>query len=228
MSQHQRLERPDLERRKPIRNWGTVISPGPPFDAQIGPDLQNANRVLQDQMRTGETAARFFQAALGGRSGGADALDLPRQMMRAWSDLMAFSLEFVARSSGGPTPPPARAAERSETKPNSSSGNALRVAVEIDSVLPARVTVDLRRRPADSTLHLDRLQPYRTNAPAIVGTEIIIAPHDDLAIVRLRIPPDQPAGVYNGVIVEESTSEPVGTISVDVQPPRHASSGAGA
>jgi hypothetical protein len=228
VNQRQRHERPTLERTKPIRNWGTVINPGAPADAQLGPDLQNANRVLQDQMRSGEATARLFQAALGVRPGTADGSDLTRQMIRAWSDLMAFSFEFMARASGGPTPAPARAAERNAERADpahaAAAGHGLRVAVEIESMLPARVTVDIRRRPSDSTLYVDRLQPHRTSAPPIFGTEITVAEQENLATVRLRIAPDQPAGVYNGVIVEESTSEPVGTISVVVLPSRQTTS----
>jgi hypothetical protein len=216
-----RLRRPVLKRTKPIRSWATVVSPEPLIQSQIGPDLQNANRALEEQMRAGAVTARLFQAALGLNTGSGDSQDVTQRMVRAWSDLMSFWLEFVTRSTGGMAQATERATatypQPAEPSKEPSSPEPLRVTVEIDCVRPAKVTVDLPLRARGSKLYVDRLHARGSNAPAITNTEIAISPDEHLVVIRLHIDPDQPAGVYNGVIVEEETSLPVGTISVEVQ-----------
>jgi hypothetical protein len=115
---------------------------------------------------------------------------------------------------------PTTAAGRS---PAADLGERPRVAVEVESGRPARVTVDLRPHARGARLYLDRLHARGANTPPLLGTVIDTSSDDHLVVIRLRIDPDQPTGVYNGVIIDEATSAPAGTISVAIQPARDAS-----
>src|SRR5438552_3371838 len=48
--------------------------------------------------------------------------------------------------------------------------------------------------------------------------DVSIVADGDQVTVRVRVPPDVPAAVYNGLIVDEETSRPAGTVSVRIAP----------
>jgi hypothetical protein len=39
---------------------------------------------------------------------------------------------------------------------------------------------------------------------------------DEPVVVRIRVPAGQPAGVYNGLLIDEETNRPAGTLSVRI------------
>ena len=218
MTRSTRVRRPSLERTKPIRNWTTtVISPDPPR-ASAGPEVQNANRVVEEYLRAGEANARLFQNALGGgaTNGGPD---ITQAMVRAASDMMSFWMELMTRSVGAMSAtaaaPPANAqAGASRSEPSA----RLCVSVAVDSRQPAKVSIDLRPDAKGATLRLERLHRRGSGRKAILdGAAIEAAPGDDVVIVRLHVAADQPPGVYYGVIVNDESSLPVGTLTIELE-----------
>ena len=224
MGTQQRARRPDLGRTAPIRNWASVVTPGNGAgDRPIGHDVQNANRVVEDYLRAGEASARLFQRG-GGGSPAADSGDIAQRMARAASDLMNFWMELFARTAGGqgPTddatagtaPPPQYA-----TAEPAPAGPA-RMAVDVDSERPVTVTVALTDTRAGRRLCVDRLHAREGTTAPLTGITIDRAASDGGLVVRVHVPRAQPEAVYNGVIVDEDTSLPVGTLSVHVLAPR--------
>ena len=217
----ERFRRPPLDRTAPIRNWTTAVSPGPSA-SPIGPDVQNANRVIEDYLRAGEASARLFQGALGGSRNGAGP-DLAQAMMRAASDMMSYWMQLMTRSAGNavPTDGGAQAGPPSPPAAQEVKGaGARRVSVEVDSIRPAIVTVDLRPQAGTAGLTLERLHRQGAGAQPLTGARIESSPDGATVIIRLTVKPAQPAGIYHGVIVDEASSLPVGTISIEVKPGR--------
>jgi hypothetical protein len=218
MARPDRVQRPTPARTKPNRSWATAVSAAPP-GAPIGPEVQNANRVVEEYLRAGEASARQFQNMLGGgaRNG---TPDIAQGMVRAASDMMSFWVELMTRSVGGMTPgDPTRSTNPQHDAPRSDgSRERVRVSVAVDSRRPATVSVDVRPDARSATLRLERLHRRGTGRGVLLsGAAIETSSGDEPITIRLRVAPEQPAGVYHGVIVDEETSRPVGTITVELQ-----------
>jgi hypothetical protein len=139
-------------------------------------------------------------------------------MLRAVSDSVSLWLEFMARSMGGtPAPPPASSPPADPSPVLSMPPPGVRVAVEVDSARPTTVVVDLRPDVRGVDLCVDRLHPRDRGAAPLTGIEIG-GTDGEIARIRLRVGSEQPAGVYNGVIIHKASSLPAGTISVDIKP----------
>lgn len=217
MTRPTRVRRPSLERTKPVRNWTTAILPDLPR-ASAGPDVQNANRVVEEYLRAGEANARLFQNALGGGAKNGNP-DIAQAMVRAASDMMSFWVELMTRSVGGMSVPRAT----TQTNPQGGAsppqpGEPLRISVAVDSRRPARVSIDLRSDAKRGNLRLERLHRRGSGRKSILaGAAVEVSPGEKPVVVRLRVADDQSPGVYYGVIVDDETSLPVGTLTVELE-----------
>ncbi len=228
MSEQDRIRRPPLSRTKPIRNWNNVVSVGAQQpDGLLGDDVQNANRVVEEYLRAGEASARLFQRATGLGSSLGDSQDVAQRMTRAAADLMTFWTELFARSTGGASPaagkngPPEGAVPSSPSRePRQTMAEAPVVAVEVHSVRPVTVTVDLRPEAKGILLCVDRLHARGPRALTIRGVEIERSDDTRIVTFRVRLPREQEPAVYTGVILDERTSLPAGTITVHVHAAR--------
>jgi hypothetical protein len=212
--------RPKLERTKPIRSWTNVVSVGPdPSGDQVGDNVRNANRVIEEYLSAGRATAQRFAGTngLGGAPGSVQ--DIGQSMLRAVSDSMSLWLEFMARSMGGATSSPARPSSQPDDASSTPSmqSRGLRVAVEVDSIRPTTVAVDLRSDVRGVDLCVERLHPRNRAGAPLTGVEIA-GTDAEMPRIRLRIDPEHPPGVYDGVIVNKVSSLPAGTISVDIRP----------
>jgi hypothetical protein len=137
-------------------------------------------------------------------------------MMSFWLELMARLAGSVAPAGSGAATVPPAGVTPPDREPR--TRGAARVSVEVTSDRPITVTLDLRAHDGRSRLHADRLHARDAGGPHLTGVEIEVRPDTDQVIVRVRVDPGQPAGQYDGVIVDDGSSLPCGTISVDVRP----------
>ncbi len=220
MEANERKRRPVLERTKPIRNWTNAVSVGPASSGQqIRQDVQNANRVIEEYMSAGRATAQRFEAASRAASVLGSTEDIAQRVVRAASDSMSLWLEFMARSGGGLVQPQKDAVPPLSTTPNVPAAPAIegfQVAMEVDSLRPVTVSLDLRSDTRRSELTIGRLHPRDSKATPLKDVEIRAASRGGLT-VRLRVEPDQPAGIYHGVMIDERTSLPAGTMSVEIK-----------
>ena len=220
MKRTKRVVRPKLERTKPIRSWTNAVSVTPvPSGEQVGDTVRNANRVIEEYLSAGRVSAQRFAGTTGPGGAPGTVQDIGQSMLRAVSDSVSLWLEFMARSMGGGTPaPPPPSSPAADTSPVLSMQPAgLRVAVEVDSVRPTTVVVDLRPDVRGADLCVDRLHPRDRGAAPLTGIEIG-GTDGEIARIRLRVGSEHPPGVYDGVIIHKETSLPAGTISVDIKP----------
>jgi hypothetical protein len=213
-NESERLHRPDPERDRPIRDapsyardhaWGPRADP-------VSEGVRLGYSVLDEQMREGQRLAERLR----GGARGQPPLDLGALLERAlniYRDIggLAFAAaEALARNTGGsgssgiagsfglgagrpPEPPPAPAA----------SGSAY--AFEVKSSRRVSVKLDLRGAGTPS------LGPLQARGlPAIESAEF------KAGALQLEIADDQPAGVYNAVVVDASSGEPLGTLTVRI------------
>ncbi len=163
-----------------------------------------------------------------------DMQEIATRMAQYASDFAALWFEFLqlmAGSAGGwpmpaaggngtpvsrspesgtsPAPPPA-------STPLPTASELTRVRVAVTSPHPAEVSVDLRAPACAGRLVLQSLRAVDPSKPRLSDVEIASPGGKEPVTVRIRVPPGQPAGVYNGLIIEEDTSRPIGTVSLRI------------
>ncbi|MFT3768299.1 MAG: hypothetical protein QM820_22850 [Minicystis sp.] len=122
------------------------------------------------------------------------------------------SSQVPPSSHGSPSshvPAPAPAVEQQQTL----------ITLAIQSRRPVEVSVDLRPRSAGLALRVHDLRAGGAGEGRIGGVEIEGRPDDDQITIRLQVPDELPPGVYSGLIVDERTSLPRGTLSVRLTAP---------
>jgi hypothetical protein len=198
----ERLHRPDPVRDRPIRDvhsyardhaWGPRADP-------VGEGVRLGYSVLDEQMREGLRLAERLR----GGARGQPPVDLGALLERAlniYRDIGGLALaaaEALARNPASaraaPEPPPAAVPRGAD------------YAFEIKSSRRVSVKLDLRGTGAPS---VGPLQPAQRGAPAIETVGFEPGP-----ALRLEIGDDQPAGVYNAVVVDAGSGEPLGTLTV--------------
>jgi hypothetical protein len=98
-------------------------------------------------------------------------------------------------------------------QPDASAASRIRIAV--DASQPAEVVLDLRPDAAGRRLLVHALRPADGGEGARLG-DVSVESDAGGAVVRVRVPPGHPAGVYNGLVIDEATKCPAGTLSVRV------------
>ena len=151
-----------------------------------------------------------------------DFQDLTARMTRYASDLMDvwFQLIELAAAGRAPMAPPGTGnAQPTETAAGAvepATPPATRVSVEVTSVQPVEVSVDVRPGSAALPLIVHALRAAEADKPRLGDVTLEPAAEPGTLRLRVRIPPDQPPGVYNGLVIDQQTSRPAGTVSVRV------------
>jgi hypothetical protein len=91
-----------------------------------------------------------------------------------------------------------------------------RVRIEVASRWPTEVWLDLRPGAARGPVVVHALRAADPEVPRLEDVTFANGSADEPPILRVRIPPSQPPGVYNGLVIDPRTSRPVGTVSVRV------------
>ena len=191
-------------------------------------------RVIDEYVRQGERAARRFSD----RSYNADAMtkdaqDLTMRMAQYASDFATLWLEFMQLAMGGlgpwPMPPvggahpatPSASASPPAPAPPSSAPDAappLHVKVAVTSPYATEVSLDLRPQVSARRIVVQALRAASGDEARLSDVALEAAGADEPMTLRIHVPAGQPPGVYNGMIVDEATSVPVGTVSVRIMP----------
>jgi hypothetical protein len=187
-------------------------------------------RVINEYIRQGEKAAkRLNDRTYGMQSMGGDFQDMAAQMARFTSDATALWLDaFQAVSRGGwfmpaagagtAATPKARAPQPAMEPGPQTGSEPARVRLQVVSAIPTEVSFDLQPEAAGRPLIVHSLRAVDPESPRLTEVGFRPATDGESASLHVRVPPGQPPGVYNGLIVDERTSRPVGSLSVRVLP----------
>lgn len=231
MSTNDRITRPPLDRTRPIRNWAALLGGSSPGTAPTDPTSSRSDgvgtlgdavsrsvelgyRVVDEYMRQGQRAAlRLQQGRAGTEHLGQDVQDITLRMAQYASELIGTWVELLERAGSA-----RRGTERAPQEPEQAApqapqpGAPLRVAVICGQA--SEVTIELRGGAAGRRLLAHALRAAEPWKPRLEDVDI----HDGVAggatVVSVRVPPAQPPGVYEGLIVDEETSRPVGVVRV--------------
>jgi hypothetical protein len=192
-------------------------------------------RVIDEYIRQGQKAAvRLNDRSYGTQAMASDLQDLGMRMTQYASDFAAVWLEFVqlAARSGSPAAapapvPPARAAHAASAnspapaadgtpRGAAAESDGTRVRIEVVATQPTEVSLDIRPAAATGPLLVHALRAVDPDKPRLTEVSFEAGADDEPPRLRIRVPGGQPPGVYSGLIIDERTSRPAGTVSVRI------------
>jgi hypothetical protein len=196
------------------------------IDDVVTRSVELGYRVVDEYVRQGQRAA----AGLSGRpldpgAATGDLQDMLARMAQYTSDFAGIWMEFLDLASRGGLPgaratggEPSNGTTTAADAPTDDARPNAGVRVEIAATRATEVTVDLRPLTPGRHLVVQGLRALDPDVPRLVAVAVAPDAPDAPTTFRIEVPVDQPPGVYNGVVVEEETSRPVGTVSVRLAP----------
>ncbi|MBV8055502.1 MAG: hypothetical protein JO071_09720 [Deltaproteobacteria bacterium] len=239
MGDDKRLHRQDPERTGPIRSFGEM------YTSRLGTKLRAetatnsaareeaagapaegvglAYRIIDKHINDGRRSAGMLNGQPYNTRAAADRIqEVIERTLGSWRELLPLWLEAVATAVTieplrmPPTPPPAM--PNGENRDASAGGGASAIAIEMMSIRPVTVSIDLRENSDQMPLAALGLRAVDRSKPEL--SDIGIEPDVAGGIkVRICVPQSHPAGTYSGVIVNRETGESRGTLTVRVVEP---------
>jgi hypothetical protein len=220
-----RPQRPHPERTAPNRNPGEMFGGlGGGADAfgsdPISRSVGIGYKIVEQYLETGRSLAAGVAPAANERFDSGNPMgDLASRMMRHTADLFEVWFQMMDVSGAGrprsaPGFPAAMAEAPSAAASNGASAPSPGFSVEVESSRPATVAVEMRGPASGAVLVAHALRSEDESLPRIVGVTVSTSADGAPAVVRVPVPDGQPDGIYNGMIIDEATSLPVGTVSV--------------
>jgi hypothetical protein len=188
-------------------------------------------RVIEEYLRQGQDAARAMGVpSVGGTPSDEGLQNRMSALLRTFSDFAGLWMDLMGKASTGGaaarepgvTPAVGTAGPFSTPRPREDPEGPTAappiLTLDIESARRIEVSVDLRIRSSDLTLRVHDLRAPELDVPRITGVTIEAVPEEERVAIRLRIPDDQPSGIYNGIILDERTGLPRGTLCVRIPP----------
>jgi hypothetical protein len=198
--------------------------PGPGAPAEAGPaaaadPVENAvftaYQVLEQAMRRGRDAARRYTTSsdgdptMSGERNGQDPRDLYAQAFRAWTGMLSTWADLL----GPLIPPGMRPAWPPAAPGESAPPQGVHLVLDVASSRPVEVELDLQPAAPGAELAVQDLRAFEPGKPAIPGARLERLDGGRLRL-HLRVPQDQPPGVYAGMVYDPARSERCGSLTV--------------
>ena len=197
------------------------------FGEAVSRSVELGYRVVDDYIQQGQRAAqRLNDRSIGPETITRDVQELTARMAQYASDFLGVWFEVLELASAGtasrragatpkggadaaaaPTPTPPRPAREP-------SSERTRVRIEVSSARPAEVSLDLVPNAGGASLVVHALRAVDPEKPRLADVVLERGGRGEPLTLRIRVPADQPPGVYNGLIIDEQTNRPAGTVSV--------------
>lgn len=229
MGDDKRLHRKDPERTGPLRSFTEMYSSRPGMrqredSAQAQAEgVGLAYRVIEKHINDGRRSAEMLNGQPYNTRAATDRLqEVIERTLRSWSELLPLWLEAITTAVTiepprmSPTPPPVM--QNGESRGSISGDGSSAIEIEMISMRPVIVSIDLRENSDKMPLATLGLRAVDRSKPEL--SEIGIEPDAAGGIkVRICVQQSHPAGIYSGVIVNRETGESRGTLTVRVLDP---------
>jgi hypothetical protein len=181
--------------------------------------------VVDDYIRQGETVAkRISERGISGAGVSADLQDLASRWFQYVSELSEIWFRLAGLATVGPAalggsrgaaPPTGEASPRAREATAPEHG--ARVTVAVECARPVEVSLDLRSGSWPAGLRAHDLRAADPEKPRLPGPMVERASEDGSITLRVRVPEDQPSGLYSGLLLDEATGVPAGSLSLRVR-----------
>jgi len=208
----ERQHRQDPARDGPMRDFPSYMRShamggrAPPGDDALAQGVKLGYSVLDEQMREGRRLAERLRDGLRPGATAPEYGALIERALNIYRDIGALAFAAAEALAGVSSP---RAA-----KPEPPAAAAVAYAIEVKSARRVQVKLDLSR-PSRAP-RVGPLHPALGGAKAIESVGFVAAAPDAEPKLALEIADDQPAGLYNAVVVDADSGEALGTLSVRI------------
>jgi hypothetical protein len=195
-------------------------------------------RVVDEYIRQGQRAARrMAERSYGPQAIAGDMQELTARMFQYASDFAGVWFQMMGLASTGElgrmpfrwgAPPAGAEPPRAAPEPRPVDGREpsgpgtdarTHVAIEVQSTRPAEVTIDLRPESRGRSLLVHELRAVAAEKPRLTAVALRNGTGEGPPRFRIRVPDDHPEGVFSGLIIDEETSVPAGTLCVRIGGP---------
>src|SRR5262245_7557453 len=238
-----RRTRPSLERTEPVRSWSTLFGVPPAGTVEgesvsgaakarprlgdaISRSVELGYRVVDDYLQQGQRAAqRLSEGKLTAEAVASEVQDLGGRLARYASDFFGAWVELLELAAAGSAArqapaPPAAATETASAPPPArrpAAGGGGRV--EVVAARPVEVALDLRPERVSGALRAHELRSADPRKPRLGEVTIRADGEAGAPVLRISVPDEHPAGAYEGLLLDEATNRPVGSVRVVLGPP---------
>jgi hypothetical protein len=240
MKSDDHMKRPALDRTRPNRSWKTVVgkdeaASGQGSNAGVRPGLETAisrsvelgYRVVDDYLQQGQrTAQRLSEGRLTGEAVVSEVQDVGARIARYASDFFGAWVELLDLAAAGsaarqqaapPDDGPAAPDGEPPAAPRPAEA-ASAIRVEIAAARPTATQLDLRPERMTGPLRAHDLRSADARKPRLRAVCLRAEAANGIPVLRVEIPDHHPAGAYEGLIVDEASNRPVGSLRVVLQP----------
>jgi hypothetical protein len=206
------------------------------IEATVSKSVELGYKVIDEYLQQGQHAAQRLNAGtLTAEAVATEAQDLGTRVARyasdffgAWMELLELAAAGRAAQGGGRASEPssspspdAPAAEASAAAPAPAPGRASRAArlqVDLATSRPVRLRLDLH---ADRIRGALRAHALRSADPSRGQLQDVACVLDgDAPLLRVEVSAEQRSGSYEGLLVDETTNRPVGSVRVTLEDAR--------
>jgi hypothetical protein len=215
----ERVRRPDPERTAPQRATTNVIEGlggsdgGAGDDSGVSQSIGQGYRIVEEYLEQSRRVASQIAPGLIPENVEEGLGAITSRFVRTTAEMFEIWFQILDRSNNA-RQAPADATSAVGAAPSPAATQAPGVTVQVQSRRPARVTVDIRGSASGRRLAAHALRSSDESLPRIDGVEVDASKEGEPVLVSVRIADDQPPGVYNGMVIDEETSLPAGTVSV--------------
>ena len=208
-------DRADNERERVVEP--PPSGPAPEMDSSAE-GIALAYRIIEKNIREGrDSAAQLNRRPYGDLPKNEGLGDLLERLFRSQVEVLPLWLDVLGRivnsdpASGSLWAGPGSSKDSGAATDGSSS-----VAIELLSSCPVQVSLDLRERSAGLVLETLGLRSIEAGKPELTDVAFVPGDANGSRKLRIRIPDGQPTGTYSGVIVESTTGQLRGTLTVHI------------
>jgi hypothetical protein len=247
-TEKERIRRPNLERRGPIRDATTYLrdsdswSENEPnntsrkdnagehstvgsFDDVVTQGVKLGYKVIEQYITQGQRVAeqisRPFQKGVP-EAGTADVVQGMVRLYKDMADVWGNALDLMVRNpvfwSWLGSFAQNSGVHASNGTPGTLNGRGAAFSVEIASTRPTEVMLNVEPSPQPYTPVVHALHAPDRRVPPLTSIVFQKSPKSNMPVLLLKIPSKQPSAIYTGVVVEKDTNKPRGTLTVRVLP----------
>ena len=212
-----RLRRDDPDRTEPDRSFSGTFQPDAPGgDDPVTRGVRMGYRLVEEQMRRGQQLAQDASARFGAGGRGGDMRDFAERALRFYGDLYTDAALFwldAALTFVAPVDPAQPNPGVSPAAPSSAA-----VPLDVASSRPARVSLNLNPGARPAALQVLTMRTGDGVKPPLMDVSFQPQAGGGLPVLRIRVPDEQPAGVYHGVVCDaQNPGTVLGTLTVEIR-----------
>lgn len=213
-----RLRRDDPDRTEPNRSFSGTFQPDAPGgEDPVTRGVRLGYRLVEEQMRRGQQIAQDANARFGVGRGG-DMRDLAERALRFYGDLYTDAALFWLDAALTLVNPVDLSKPQKPTDSAFAASSSAAVPVDIASSRPARVALNLNPGARPASLQVMTMRTSDATKPALMDVSFQAQPGGALPVLRIRVPNEQPVGVYHGVVYDaQNPGTALGNLTVEIR-----------